>query len=87
MYTDVGKRVEYITILNKIKQIMDTKIAGSIGGRATAKRGEKYYRNLQKLSVKARKENILRNFNVGDLENKVTVETLRAKFEQLDNEN
>ena len=46
----------------------------------------KCHNKVHRLEIQARKNDILRNFKVSDLDNPITVETLKAKFEQLDNE-
>lgn len=63
---------------------MDTKKAGKIGGLRTAKRGKEYYQQIQKLGVKARKENILKTFKVEDALNPVTAESIGKKLEQIE---
>ena len=65
---------------------MDTVEAGRKGGNITAKRGPKFYRELQKKSVAARKKDLLSQFRVEDLDNPVLVKTLSEKLEQFDNE-
>ena len=63
---------------------MDVKTAGSKGGKMTAKRGKKYYQEIQKLSTEARKKKVLASFTVQDALNPVTAESIGRKLEQIE---
>ena len=64
---------------------MDVKTAGSKGGKMTAKRGKKYYQEIQKLSTEARRKKILQSFTIQDLDNPITANSVAEALNNLDN--
>ena len=63
---------------------MDTKEAGRKGGMINAQKGSEYFRNLQKLSARARREKILKLIKVEDLDNPVTKASVAEALELND---
>ena len=63
---------------------MDVKIAGRKGGEKTALKGKEYFRNLQRLSAKARRERVLGFMKVEDLDNPVTRASITEALELND---
>ena len=65
-------------------------LMGSKGGKKTAQRGKKYYRAIQKLGVesrKSRRNEILKNFTVGEIANPITSASVADALEGLDKHN
>ncbi len=68
---------------------MDTKKAGRRGGKSTLKKyGKKHYSKIAKDAWTERNKRlrILKSFTIGELENSITLKSIKDKLEQADSE-